>query len=68
MITPKDFAQRVSDLEKDGGIVELSDGMIDQVVGGLGTGPEFHDSFPDSHVENGSGPTFVDNFSDVIHV
>ncbi len=62
MISAIDFAKRVSEAEATGAIVELPDGMIDQVVGG---GPEdFHDVFRDSHVEGGVGPTFTDAFTD----
>ena len=62
MISSTDFASRVETAEKSGSIVELSDGMIDLVVGG---GPEdFFDVFHDSHVEGGVGPTFTDSFLD----
>ena len=62
MISPTDFASRVEETEKSGAIVELTDGMIDLVVGG--SPGDFHDVFNDSHVEGGIGPTFTDVFSD----
>lgn len=66
MISSQDFSLRVDEAENSGAIVELSDGMIDQVVGGIKDGPgDFHDVFRDSHVEAGIGPTFGDVFTDV---
>lgn len=62
MLSPQEFASRVDDAEKAGGIVEVPNDLLNQIAGG---GPgDFHDVFNDSHVEGGVGPSFRDNFSD----
>lgn len=64
MISSRQFYDRVNEAKTSGGIVELSDGMIDLVYGG-GPGDfteSFNDSFTDGPIK---GPTFIETFHDV---
>lgn len=64
MISSRQLNDWVNDAKWSGGIVELSDGMIDLVYGG---GPgDFTDSFNDNYSDGViKGPTFVERFHDV---
>lgn len=63
MISPEQFAQRVNKKCEAAAGPEIPEELLGQIFGGCAP-EDFCQSFHDSYVDGGIGPTFIDNFTD----